>query len=77
MHYCKVNTKVELHVRFVGQHLMHLVINSYTNSILDQQRGRESSWRDVLIVFLLLCAVDKHLDAKIEPHRARSVTYAI
>ena len=28
-------------------------------------------------VLLLLCAVKKRMYAKIEPHRARSVTYAI
>ena len=29
------------------------------------------------LLLLLLCAVKKRMYAKIEPHRARSVTYAI
>ena len=31
----------------------------------------------LLLLLLLLCAVKKRMYAKIEPHRARSVTYAI
>ena len=29
------------------------------------------------VLLPLLCAVEKRMDAKIEPHRERSVTYAI
>ena len=31
----------------------------------------------LLLLLLLLCVVDKRMDTKIEPHRARSVTGAI
>ena len=31
----------------------------------------------LLLLLLLLCAVKKRMYAKIEPHRARSVTYAM
>ena len=31
----------------------------------------------LLLLLLLFCAVDKRMDAKIEPHRARSVTHTI
>ena len=36
-----------------------------------------SNFSPMILLLLLLCAVDKRMVPKIDPHRARSVTYAI
>ena len=58
-------------------YLGRFVNGTFVLELLSSSSSSSSSLLLLLLLLLLLCVVDKRMDTKIEPHRARSVTGAI